>query len=69
MQAFKNLIVPLVAIVVLVLGNTYQGLSDSTLKELETALVVLGGAVAGVISAIALVLKEKKANKGDNINK
>ena len=69
MQAFKNLIVPLVAIVVLVLGNTYQGLSDSTLKELETSLVVLGGAIAGVISAVALVLKEKKANKGDNINK
>lgn len=62
MSKWKGIVIPLVSIIVLVVGNIYQGLSESDLIDFENSLTSLAFALLGAISAFS-VIKERGKRK------
>lgn len=63
MEHFKAILLPVVSIIVLVIGNLYQGLTQDELNTISNALLALGTAILGVLSAYGVVKKKKEQPK------
>lgn len=60
----KNHVLPIVSVLVLVIGNMYQGLTKEELDVISDGLLAVGTLIAGFIST-HIILKNKNSNSND----
>lgn len=59
-ENIKNSLLPIVAVIGLVIGNIYQGLSKEELDVIQDGILAVCTIIAGAISSYVIYKKNKK---------
>ena len=65
-ENIRNSLLPIVAVIVLVIGNFYQGLSKEELDIIQDGILAVGTIIAGGISSYVIYKNKNKGNNKDS---